>query len=304
LDLTPPPHVSVLPRETLAALALKPGNCAIDATLGAGGHSAAIIEQIGPGGTLIGVDADVSALDISRARLAPLAEKHSVTLHLIHSNFSRIDEVLRELNAPPPHSILADLGVSSMQFDDPARGFSFRADEPLDMRMDRSQGRTAADILRDYGEEEIADILFEHGDEHKSRRIARAIVNERKTNPIDTTGKLEALVRRALRVRGHRRIHPATKTFQALRITVNRELESLDDFLRIAPELLAPGGTLAIIAFHSLEDRRVKVAFKALCATSRFYQEQKFIRPSAEEEQSNPRSRSAILRAVIRAFSP
>lgn len=293
-----PPHASVLLKETLAALNPQPGHCAVDATLGAGGHSAALIERIGPGGILIGIDADTSALELSRTRLAPLAEKHSVTLHLVHSNFSRIPEILNELHAPPPNAILADIGVSSMQFDDPGRGFSFRADEPLDMRMDRSQPRTAADILRESSEEEIADILFQYGDEHKSRRIARAIVQQRATNPIDTTGKLEELVRHALRVMDRRRVHPATKTFQALRIAVNRELDVLDDLLRDAPDLLAPNGTLAIIAFHSLEDRRVKQAFKALCATSRFNQQEKFIRPSAEEEQSNPRSRSAIMRAI------
>lgn len=293
-----PPHASVLLNESLAALALKPGQCALDATLGAGGHSAAILDYIKPGGTLIGIDTDASALEISRDRLTSLAKNNSVALHLVHSNFSRIAEILRELSAPAPDAILADLGVSSMQFDDASRGFSFRSDEALDMRMDRSQGRTAADILRESDETEIADILFHFGDEHKSRRIARAIVNERRTSPVDTTGKLEALVRRALRVRERRRIHPATKTFQALRIAVNGELEALDEFLRIAPELLAPGGALAIISFHSLEDRRVKQAFKALCATSRFYQEQKKIRPNAEEEESNSRSRSAIMRVI------
>src|SRR6185295_4380803 len=176
---TPPPHVSVLLTESLAALALKPGQCAVDATLGAGGHSAAIIEKIAPKGTLIGIDADQSALEISKQRLSPIAQKNSVALHLVHSNFGRLVEILRELNAPAPEAILADLGVSSMQFDDMARGFSFREDHPLDMRMDSSQGKTAADILRDADETEIADILFHYGEEHKSRKIARAIVNER-----------------------------------------------------------------------------------------------------------------------------
>ncbi len=303
-DSAAPPHISVLLNEALEALDPRPGRCVVDCTLGAGGHSAALIERVGPGGRLVGIDADASVLQIARARLVPLAEKNSVTLHLVHSNFSRLPEILKDLNAPPPDAVLADIGVSSFQIDDPARGFSFRSDEALDMRMDRSQPRTAADILRDASEEEIADILFQYGDEHKSRRIARVIVQERRTNPVDTTGKLEELVRRALRVRGHRRIHPATKTFQALRIAVNRELEVLDALLRDVPELLAPGGAFAVIAFHSLEDRRVKQAFKALCATSRFNQREKFVRPSAEEEQSNPRSRSAILRTIRKEFSP
>ncbi|MEI6232760.1 MAG: 16S rRNA (cytosine(1402)-N(4))-methyltransferase RsmH [Planctomycetota bacterium] len=298
-----PPHASVLLKEALATLNPQPGQCAVDATLGAGGHSAALIERLGPGGILVGIDADTSAIAIARARLEPLAEKFSVTLHLVHSNFSRLPAILHDLNVPPPNAILADIGVSSMQFDDMSRGFSFRADEPLDMRMDRSQPRTAADILREADAEEIADILFQYGDEHKSRRIARAIVEIRETNPVDTTGKLAELVRKALRLPGHRRVHPATKTFQALRIAVNRELDVLDDLLRDAPELLATDGTFAVIAFHSLEDRRVKLAFKALSATCRFNQGEKFVRPGAEEEESNPRSRSAIMRAIQKTAS-
>jgi 16S rRNA (cytosine1402-N4)-methyltransferase len=302
--LDTPLHTSVLLKEALAVLNPQPGQCVVDATLGAGGHSAALIERIGPGGILIGIDADASALELSRQRLEPLAEQFAVTLHLVHSNFSRLPDILNELNAPAPNAILADIGVSSMQFDDASRGFSFRADEALDMRMDRSQPVTAASILRDSSEEEIADILFQYGDEHKSRRIARAIVQIRETEPVDTTAKLAELVRKTLRLPGHRRIHPATKTFQALRIAVNRELDVLDALLRDAPDLLAPEGTLAIIAFHSLEDRRVKQAFKALDATSRFKQEAKFIRPGAEEEEANPRSRSAIMRAIKKTDSP
>lgn len=289
--------------ETLRAFSLPATPCTIvDATLGAGGHSAALIERLAPGSTLIGFDADTDALAIARERLTPLAEKFSVTVRYIHGNFSQLKETLSELQAPPPHAILADIGVSSMQFDAPGRGFSFRTDEPLDMRMDRSQSLTAADILRNSSEEEIADILFHFGEEYKARPIARAIVRDRQRSPVDTTGKLEELVRRALRIRGHRRIHPATKTFQALRIAVNRELDSLDTLLADAPELLAPGGTLGIITFHSLEDRRVKQAFKALCEMSRFKQQEKFARPSAEEEEANPRSRSAKLRSVTKVL--
>lgn len=299
----PSPHASVLLEETLAALKLPhgaraPGQCIVDATLGAGGHSSAIIERLAPGGRLVGIDTDTDALAIARARLEPLAAKFDVRLDLIHGNFSRIKGILAELDAPAPTGVIADIGVSSMQLDSPGRGFSFRSDEPLDMRMDRSQPQTAAGILRSSSEIEIADILFHFGEEHKSRKIARAIVAARKSAPIETTGQLEELVRRALRIRGHRRIHPATKTFQALRIAVNRELEALDIFLSDAPALLTNGGVLALITFHSLEDRRVKLAFKALTATGRFKQQAKFVAPSAAEEAANPRSRSAKLRAV------
>ena len=290
--------------ETLRALRLTPGStapvCVVDATLGAGGHSAAMLEFLAPGSRLIGLDADTSALEIARARLDPLAQKASVKIDYIHSNFSRLAEVLSELQAPPPSAILADIGLSSIQLDTPGRGFSFRIDEPLDMRMDRSQSLTAAEILRTRSEAELADIFYHFGEERKSRKIARYIVNRRASEPIDTTGKLEELVRRALRVRGHRRIHPATKVFQALRIAVSNELEALDALLSSAPELLAPGGSFAVISFHSLEDRRVKHAFKALCASCRFKQEEKFERPGDAEEAANPRSRSAKLRAVTR----
>lgn len=259
-----------------------------------------MLERLAPGSRLIGLDADASALDIARARLEPLAQKASVKIDFIHANFSRLAETLSELQAPPPNAILADIGLSSMQLDAPGRGFSFRTDEPLDMRMDRSQGLTAADILNTRGEEELADIFFHFGEERKSRKIARYVVDRRASEPIDTTGKLEELVRRALRVRGHRRIHPATKVFQALRIAVNHELEALDALLLSAPELLAPGGSFGVITFHSLEDRRAKHAFKALCASCRFKQEEKFERPGEAEEAANPRSRSAKLRAVTK----
>ena len=300
MDTFNAPHISVLLSETIAATKPRSGICAVDATLGAGGHSSELIPRLAPGGRLIGLDADPSALNIARARLDPIAQLHSVRLELVHANFSDLRTVLENLNAPAPHIILADLGVSSMQFDEPARGFSFRApDEPLDMRMDTTQGETAADLLRTRSEEELADILYHYGEERKSRQIARLIVEQRRTQPITTTGEIEKLVHRALRVRGHQRINPATRTFQALRIAVNRELESLDTFLQEAPALLADGGALAIISFHSLEDRRVKVAFKDLCASGRFHQAEKFERTGEAEIEANPRSRSAILRDAI-----
>ena len=293
-------HESVLLAETLDLLNPRPGMCIVDGTLGAGGHSAAILPRIAPGGRLIGLDVDPEALAIAHAALDEPARNHGVTLNIVRANFRRIQSVLQELQIQSVDGILADLGVSSMQFDRPERGFSFRFDHPLDMRMDPSLPETAADLLRHLPEEELANVIFQLGGEHKSRRIARAIVSVRKTQPIATTGQLEELVRRALRVRGHRRIHPATKTFQALRLAVNQELDALAEFLEAAPELLAPGGTLAVIAFHSLEDRMVKHRFKALAASGRFQQIGKFVGPGDAELERNPRSRSAKLRGVRR----
>ena len=290
------PHSSVLLNESMTLLAPSPGQCFADCTLGAGGHSEALIRAIAPNGRLIGLDVDPQALELARVHLTPLAEALRVRLDLIQANFSQLGSILDV----HPHGILADLGVSSMQLNQPNRGFSFRFDQPLDMRMDPTLSITAADILRDYSEEQIADIIYQFGEEHKSRRIARAIVYQRKTTPINTTGQLEQLVRRALRVRERRRIHPATKTFQALRLAVNREMECLAAFLKTAPELLAPGGSLAMITFHSLEDRQVKQHYKALAQTGRFQQTVKFVRPGPEELLQNPRSRSAKLRVVKR----
>jgi len=285
----------VLLAEALTVLNPQPGQCFVDCTLGAGGHSAALLERIKPGGHLIGLDVDPEALEIARARLEPLAGAAGVTLDITQANFRHLRSLIKDLR---PHGILADLGVSSLQFDKPERGFSFRSDHPLDMRMDPTLTVTAADILRDYSTEQLADTLFRLGEEHRSRAIARAIVQARQREPIATTGQLAELVLRALRVRGHRRIHPATKTFQALRLAVNGELEALAALLADAPELLHDGGTLALITFHSLEDRLVKQRLKALALTGRFQLAVRFVRPGAEELRRNPRSRSAKLRAL------
>jgi 16S rRNA (cytosine1402-N4)-methyltransferase len=292
------PHRSVLLKESLDLLNLKPGQCVVDCTLGAGGHSAAILEKIS-GGRLIALDVDPEAIAIARARLEPLAAANNVKLEIVKSNFSHIAGVLHELKATPD-GILADLGVSSMQFDRPERGFSFRFDEPLDMRMDPELTETAADILNKYSEEDIANILYILGEERKSRRIARGIVYAREREPIKTTGKLEELVRRSLKVHGHRHTHPATKTFQALRLAVNHEMDVLEEFLEQAPERLSVNGTIAVITFHSLEDRQVKQRFKALASTGRFQLTVKFVSPGEEELKDNPRSRSAKLRALQR----
>jgi 16S rRNA (cytosine1402-N4)-methyltransferase len=295
-----PPHVSVLLNESLEYLQLHPGQTVVDCTLGAGGHSFAFIERIKPDGRLIALDVDPEALEIASARLQPLADAARVKLELIQDNFRNLRSVLESLQVASVDAVFADLGVSSMQFDQPHRGFSFRFDEALDMRMDPALRQTAADLLRTLPENEIADIIYQYGEERKSRRIARAIVEQRRRQPIETTGQLEELVRRALRVRRHERIHPATRTFQALRIAVNAELDALQALLADGPETLAPGGRIGIITFHSLEDRLVKHAFKALDQSGRFQQTVKFVPASDAEVELNPRSRSAKLRVLER----
>lgn len=297
------PHVSVMPTECLELLALKAGDLAIDCTSGAGGHGALLLNAVSPGGRLIALDCDPDALELSRKRLEPLAREKNARVDFVRANFRDLPAVLSEHSAgQAPNGILADLGVSSMHFDRPERGFSFRHDAPLDMRMDPSQIETAASLLQRLSEEEIADLLFYQGGERGSRRIARRIVEARERGEaVETTGQLEKLVRWALKVRGHRRIHPATRTFQALRMAVNQELEALDAFLQATPETLAPGGSLAVIAFHSGEDRRVKQAFKALAQSGRFLLIRKAaVRPTGEECRANPRSRSAKLRGLRR----
>jgi 16S rRNA (cytosine1402-N4)-methyltransferase len=220
----------------------------------------------------------------------------------VHADYRDLPRVLDERGVAGVSGALADLGVSSMQLDADGRGFSFRRDEPLDMRMDQSQGPTAADLLRQAGEEEIANVIFEHGEERYSRRIARAIVETRRTTAIATTGQLAQLVRRAVPHRGYQRIDPATRTFQALRIWVNRELEQLDAFLANACGRLLAGARLVVITFHSLEDRIVKHAFRALAQGRAALQvlTKRPIVPGDAEIERNPRARSAKLRAIER----
>jgi 16S rRNA (cytosine1402-N4)-methyltransferase len=292
-----------MPAEVLAMLALRPGQFAVDATVGAGGHSAVLLAASAPNGRLLCLDVDPAALEAARARLEPLAARERVQLDLVQANFRELPAVLAQ-TAPgqAPHAILADLGVSSMQLDRPERGFSFRYDAPLDLRMDPELPRTGADLLRELPEKELADLLYHLGDERGARRIARYIVQARERGEaVATTEQLARLVLRALKVRGHARIHPATRTFQALRMAVNQELPALEAFLEAAPESLAPGGVLAILSFHSGEDRLVKHRFKALAATGRFQLLRKSVlRPGPEEQRGNPRSRSARLRALRR----
>ncbi|MFN0087602.1 MAG: 16S rRNA (cytosine(1402)-N(4))-methyltransferase RsmH [Blastocatellia bacterium] len=301
-------HQPVMPEETIALLDAARGGWFVDATLGMGGHTARILEA-SPEARVLGLDRDAEAIDLAGRRLAGAGER----IRLIHADYRGIKQAVREQNIESVAGILADLGVSSFQFDTPERGFSFRTDSPLDMRMDRSQGETAADLVNELPEERLADIIFEFGEERASRRIARRIVAERGASPIRTTAQLADLVIKAVHQRGHWRTHPATRTFQALRIAVNRELEGLDGFVADAVDLLESGGRLVIISFHSLEDRIIKQALRyqsgqckcppdrpeCVCGTARRVEimTRKAIQPSGEEIASNPRARSAKLRA-------
>ena len=291
-----PLHEPVMVAEALALLVPSRGGLFVDCTVGLGGHSRALLE--GGAQRLIGFDRDADALAIAAAALAAWSDR----IELVHSDYRQLAAVLESRAVKGVDGILADLGVSSMQFDAEGRGFSFRRDEPLDMRMDQSQGPTAADLLSGVGEEELANVIFQYGEERFSRRIARAIVSTRHATPIVTTGHLAQIVRRAVPRKGYQRIDPATRTFQALRIWVNGELEGLGTFLADAARLLLEGARLAVITFHSLEDRIVKHAFRAMTAGEsalRVLTRRPLI-PGEDEVARNPRARSAKLRAIER----
>jgi 16S rRNA (cytosine1402-N4)-methyltransferase len=289
-------HEPVMVAETVDLLAPARGGLFVDCTIGLGGHARAILEA---GATrVLGLDRDPEALRIARARLAEFGDR----VELVHSDYRDLGRVLDERQIAGVDGALADLGVSSLQLDAEGRGFSFRRDEPLDMRMDQSQGPTAADLLRDVEEEELANVIFQHGEERFSRRIARAIVTARRAAAIETTGQLAQIVRRAAPTRGYQRIDPATRTFQALRIWVNRELDRLDTFLADACARLLVGARLAVITFHSLEDRIVKHTFRALAQGGialRILTKRPLV-PGSLELDRNPRARSAKLRAIER----
>ena len=292
-----PEHVPVMRADVVRALAPERGGLFVDCTLGLGGHAAAVLEA--GAGRLIGVDRDAEALAVARERLAPWAGQ----VELVHANYREIGRVLDERGIGGVDGIVADLGVSSLQFDGEGRGFSFQRDEPLDMRMDRSTGPTAADLLSELREEDLANLIYQFGEDRYSRRIARAIVDARRMGPVQTTGRLAALVRRAVPRRGYSPIHPATRTFQALRIAVNGELEGLDEFVDQACRRLAPGGRLVVLAFHSLEDRVVKHTLRRLAADeaeSFRLLSRRATQPTDDEVAANPRARSAKLRAVER----
>ena len=292
-------HTPVLLREVLEWLRIKPEGTYIDATLGAGGHSAAIAQRLisgaipgRPSGRLISLDRDAQAIELARERL----KTFGATVTLVQSAFSRIATVAQELGLPHADGVLADLGVSSMQLDRAERGFSFREAGPLDMRMDRSETITAEEIVNRWQEKELADLLYRKGEEHDSRRIARAIVRAR---PIRDTAHLATVVAGARRQRGRQRLHPATKTFLALRIAVNRELEELGQFLLRAPATLASGGRWVVLSYHSLEDRLVKRAFQEGERQGMLRVLTKHVIQAGEEEiGSNPRARSAKLRCA------
>jgi 16S rRNA (cytosine1402-N4)-methyltransferase len=287
-------HVPVLLKEAIDFLNVRRGGTYIDATEGLGGHSFEIAKRLGAPGHLIGVDKDPAALGIARSKLAPNGTDWP-KITLLNKSFAEIAE--GEQTAVD--GILADLGVSSLQLDDAARGFSFQADGPLDMRMDPHSERTAEQVVNHLDERELADVIYEFGEERRSRRIARAIVRSR---PIRTTAQLAEIVSAAARPmnQAERRIHPATRTFQALRIFVNRELDDLKALLEAAPRILKPGGRLVVISFHSLEDRIVKDALREGSIKDKDFRvlTKKPVVASEEEQDRNPRARSAKLRAA------
>jgi 16S rRNA (cytosine1402-N4)-methyltransferase len=291
-------HISVMPTEVEGALDLKVGAVVVDGTLGLGGHSAMMAAKIGSQGHLIGIDQDACAIELARERLKDFKGR----LDIVKSNFSKLDEVLKGLGVEAVDAILLDLGVSSIQLDDPKRGFSFRSDGPLDMRMDAESGTTAEELVNELPEKELADLIFHYGEERFSRRIAQRIVAARAGQRIRTTAQLADIVLRSL-PRGYQRdkLHPATRTFQAIRIAVNRELEVLEEALGQAFKHVKIGGRIVVIAFHSLEDRIVKEKFRAFAREgSAALLTKKPLRPTEAEAADNPRSRSAKLRALER----
>lgn len=312
-------HTPVMLAECLEYLAPQPGATLVDATLGLGGHSLEILRRVGPEGKVVGLDRDPEALRRAEARLRSACAEWgwaSCPLVPVHTDFRRLGEALDELGLPPVNGVLIDLGVSSMQLDLAERGFSFRASGPLDMRMDSTAEVTAADLVNELPEEELARILWEYGDERYSRRIARRVVARRGT-PFTTTAELADLVRGAYPAADrHGRIHPATRTFQALRIAVNEELTAIEPALMAAVERLAPGGRIVVLAYHSLEDRLVKKTFEYLSGRCRCPDRlpmcvcgaekkvslltRKPLSPGDAEVERNPRARSAHLRAVER----
>jgi len=298
----PARHVPVLVDEVRTLLEPQRGGVFVDGTVGLGGHARMLLE--GGAERLIGIDRDPHALELAREALIPFGDR----VTLVHADYRALTTVLEAQGVRRVMGVLLDLGVSSMQLDEEGRGFSFRRDEPLDMRMDRSQGQTLAERLAEVEESELADVIFQFGEERKSRRVARAIVEARQREPLERTGQLAAIVRRA--VGGPwQRIDPATRTFQALRIWVNGELDGLDSCIGRAVNVLqppsdeTPGGRLAVISFHSLEDRIVKHTFRALAhrdAPRARVLTKRPIVAGDEEVAANPRARSAKLRGVER----
>lgn len=309
-------HIPVLLSEVLEVLELKPGMTVVDATLGGGGYGRAIVSRLGTGGTYIGIDRDGTAITrAEKSQWVREARERGVQMHLIHRNFFELRDVVAELERESVDAVVADLGISSDQLEDAKRGLSFLADGPLDMRLDQTSGITAKDIVNTRSEEEITRILFRNAGESSARRIAKAIAEERLKKPIETTRELVDIIRTAVgnRYRG-KKIHSATKTFMALRMEVNQEMESLKKFLTASIDVVRSGGRIAVVTFHSGEDAMVKSFFREMSVgcvcppgfpVCRCGQEpkvrvltKKSIAPTEKEVQENPRSRSARLRAV------
>ena len=290
-------HVPVLLDEVRSLLQPERGGTFVDCTVGLGGHSRMLLES---GATrLIGIDRDTDAIAIAKVELDAFADR----VTFVHADYREVADVLDALGVTEVAGLLADFGVSSLQLDADGRGFSFKRDEPLDMRMDRSQGETAAELIDRVDETELADLIYRFGEERRSRQVARAIVMARQQSPITTTGRLAEVVRRGVAARGWQRIDPATRTFQALRIWVNRELDELDSFIGRAASRLQADGRLAMISFHSLEDRVVKHTLRDLArgdaAVINVLTKHPVVAGDAEAAV-NPRARSAKLRAAVR----
>jgi 16S rRNA (cytosine1402-N4)-methyltransferase len=291
-------HVPVLFQETIDFLRVRPGGTYVDCTLGMAGHSSGVARLLGAKGHLIAFDRDPEALELAKAKLDRVCEElgaDAPQITLIGEAFSSIAEHVKPASLD---GLMADFGVSSLQFDEAYRGFSFQADGPLDMRMDTRSGPTAAQVVNEENEGQLANLIYEYGEERRSRRIARAIVRGR---PLSTTGELARIVAAAAPAMKQDRIHPATRTFQALRIFVNRELDEIKELLEAAPRLLKPSGRLAVISFHSLEDRIAKDSLRE-GAHNKIWEilTKKPVTASEEEMERNPRSRSAKLRAAER----
>lgn len=307
-------HVPVMRREVLAYLDCRPGMVVVDGTLGGAGHAREICKRIAPGGRLIGIDQDPEAIANARSVLAPFGEQ----VELVRENFANTGEVLSRLGIGGADGILLDLGLSLNQLENSGRGFSFQREEPLDMRMDPRTAETAADLIGRLEEGDLERIFRDYGEERHARAIARRLAVERRRRPIRTSAELARIVSAAVprAAAGRRRIHPATRVFMALRIAVNRELERLESFLDALPGLLAPGGRVCILSFHSLEDRMVKQRFKSLAQEPRRdpwpgepatqpggllkLLTRKVVRPGPDEVAQNPMARSTRLRAAER----
>lgn len=290
-------HITVLQQEAVDGLSLTQSDIVVDATFGAGGHAGVIIERLGTKGTYIGVDADETAFEGKSFTNA------KPTVHLVNNNFRNISEILGSLHITHADAILADLGWRMEQFSEGGKGFSFMHDEPLHMTFGdpASYEFTARDIVNEWGEDSIADIIFGYGEDRAARKIAKAIVEARKIAPLETTGDLVSCIEAVIPRKHFHKVHPATKTFQALRITVNDELGALEQFLKDGFRVLAPGGRMAIITFHSLEDRVVKHYFRTLKdADLATLTSKKPITASQEELKANPRARSAKLRIITK----